>query len=773
MKPRDRAEVEDILSKMIQEAIESHHRRLIVASGEKSSEVIRFLIFKHAEERKRFNQEGDIIYVDHEKEGGKNFKILSETLLEADFPLESIKHYVYEESGRLLGTTNDILIMDMEKGARPNDIGRLVETVRGGGLIIFHNLSLETNKSWKTSLHKSFVYPPYDWEDIKPRFERHFLKKLMEHPGIWILNGWNLLKGELLNPTKISREKPKIPEESRVPRKLLELALTKEQIMGLDLIERAIRREGKNVVLITANRGRGKSALLGLSIAMFSHFGIRRILVTAPSEEDAEIIFNMVERGLTALKRKFVKKSGEAVANIKCGRSIIEFSLPQRALRKNADILIVDEAAGIPVPILFAFTGRYRKIVFASTIHGYEGAGRGFSLRFLRALEQDKDINLSRIELKEPIRYAPEDPVEKWLYSALLLDAEPADVGAKADKIRARECIYEKIDLDQLFMKEEEKLRELIGIYVLAHYRNRPDDLLILGDAPHHLARAMITRSGEIVAGLHIAEEGRMSKELIDCVLSGNPPSGNLIPSCILKYYPSYREFAELKGLRIVRIAVHPDLVDRGIGSLLLKKICEEASGRGFDWVGASFGTDRRLLNFWLKNGFIPLHISPMRNVVSGEYSVAVVKPLNEKAEGLVRELYMEFKIRFLNSLPDTYFNLEPEVVSQLLSIDKWDALRKPQLTQAQKERLISYVRGNLVYEGTCDAVKEILISHFMSSGKHRASLDKRAEIALISRCLQCRSWDKSAEMAKMRSADLKLDLRVHVGKLLDHYMNL
>lgn len=209
----------------------------------------------------------------------------------------------------------------------------------------------------------------------------------------------------------------------------------------------------------------------------------------------------------------------------------------------------------------------------------------------------------------------------------------------------------------------------------------------------------------------------------------------------------------------------------KGLGSLTLRNLCEEAINEGFDWVGASFGADKTLLNFWLKNGFIPIHISPMRNIVSGEYSVIVVKPLKERVKNLIKSIYTEFKIRLLNSLSDTYFNLDPEVAVRLLSANVWDHFEKPILTPSQIERLISYVKGSLAYEGACDAVKQILITHFLSSGKPRLQLDRKAEIELVSRCLQCRLWGRTANTVKIRSIDLKFELRLNISALIEHYL--
>lgn len=54
-------------------------------------------------------------------------------------------------------------------------------------------------------------------------------------------------------------------------------------------MEEVIRERGRSALLITSNGGRGKSALLGLCTAMLLHFGLKKILVTAPSGEESQI----------------------------------------------------------------------------------------------------------------------------------------------------------------------------------------------------------------------------------------------------------------------------------------------------------------------------------------------------------------------------------------------------------------------------------------------------------------------------------------------------
>ena len=95
-------------------------------------------------------------------------------------------------------------------------------------------------------------------------------------------------------------------------------------------------------------------------------------------------------------------------------------------------MLIIDEAAAIPLPFVKSLMGNYM-VFMCSTINGYEGTGRSLSLKLLSSLRQaNTQINknnirlLKEFKLEEPIRYAGNDPVEKWLFDLLLLDATVA-----------------------------------------------------------------------------------------------------------------------------------------------------------------------------------------------------------------------------------------------------------------------------------------------------------------------------------------------------------
>ena len=765
MNAEERLSVERALADLIKEAIRAFHRRLLVVFGEEALDVIAYVILRHYVLKGGGDEK--VVFVDWGEDETAYNKLI-EKLGEAAYPIGNVRHYTYEDTHRIMGTTNDILILDMGKGARPNDLGRLIETVKGGGLAILYNLDLKAEKPWNTSVHRKLASPPYTESDLKNRFERFFVRKLRENPSIWILEGWKIVKGKLLNPSRAEREKPVPPRKSKIPERIFRLALTREQMEALRTFE-LLAGKKMGIAVFISDRGRGKSALLGLGAAALLALGHKRIIVTAPACEEIQTVFEMAEKGLTFIGEKVKRERvNDLIFKLACKRGTLEFIPPYKTLGENADAILVDEAGGVHVSLLLQIAEKFPKAVFASTVHGYEGAGRGFSLRFLKTIEKLEDVKPYIVELKEPIRYAPEDPVEGWLYEALLLNAEPAELGG--EQVSLEECVYAEPDLDAWFEGDEEHLQQFVGIYVLAHYRNRPDDLLILGDAPHHSARAVFSRSNKVLVALQVNEEGVMSEELVEQVLTGKPPSGHLVPSCIVKYNPQHREFSRLRGLRVVRIATHPELMRKGFGSLALTKLCEEAVEKGYDWVGASFGANAELVDFWLKNGFVPVHISPMRNVASGEFSVIVLKPLNEKVEETSKEIHKEFKLRLLEALPDTYFNLEPRVAARLLKKQEWMIMANLTLSESQKGRLLQYASGNLAYEGACDAIKQLLKIHFMGSGEVRMNLDVDLEAKLIARCLQARSWGHVARAFKTQPASLKAEVRSSVAKILDFY---
>jgi tRNA(Met) cytidine acetyltransferase len=659
----------------------------------------------------------------------------------------------YRDSPSVLGETYSSLILDLSDGFHPNDLGIIVETIAEGGIIIALSPPLEKWSHLISKWHEELVSEPYLPSDIVPRFFRRFIQKTLESEGIIIFDAnvrrRKLVKKYTSTPSEVSREEIVIPEEREMKRKLYKLCATQDQVKVLQIIEKLFEREReRKAIVITADRGRGKTAVLGIAtphlISKMNRLLKRpvRVLVVAPSPQAVQTYFRFLLKSMIrqGMGKGFVKESNGMITVVNNRYARVEYVVPRRAMIEKdfADIVIVDEAAGIDVPVLWRITEGVRYIIFSSTIHGYEGAGRGFSIRFLKRLEEDETIEVEKAHMEEPVRYGKGDPIERWLYDVLLLDAQPAQISEDdVEAIRQGRIEFLMLDKDRL-IENDELLRQFFGIYVLAHYRNRPSDLAILLDMPNHLAFAARV-NGKIVCSLHIAVEGRLDEETIRKISEGYKPKGQIIPDLILKHYWKF-DFPETIGLRIVRIATHPSLMKMGIGTFALLKTVEWASLQGMDWVGSGFGVSPELLRFWTRSGFLPIHITPQRNEISGEHTVIVIKALKPPVDGVVEELNTEFTRRLIEYLGDELRDLETETAILLLnSLVREIHTIKPEFGEVERRRMSKYLHGMSLYEYVSDVVRPVVRYYYSTTSK--VDLSDEEEYILVAKCLQLKPW--------------------------------
>jgi N-acetyltransferase 10 len=254
----------------------------------------------------------------------------------------------------------------------------------------------------------------------------------------------------------------------------------------------------------------------------------------------------------------------------------------------------------------------------ASTINGYEGTGRSLSIKLLQQLREQtrpsiiKDAeastsanpstskaasagrsgaglvrSLREIKLDEPIRYSPGDHVEKWLNNLLCLDATIVSKNVQGCPHPSK-CELYYVNRDTLFSyhpASEVFLQRMMALYVASHYKNSPNDLQMLSDAPAHHLFVLLPPLNEDdntlpdpLVVLQVALEGNISREAImrELSASGMRSSGDMIPWVISQQVswfsrrclsravtdtPQFQDndFAMLSGARIVRIATHPD----------------------------------------------------------------------------------------------------------------------------------------------------------------------------------------------------------------------
>ncbi len=771
------------LSRIMKEmrvARSQRHRRLVVLTGNNDGNLIAGAAELVEAYVTRFGLgEYGVLYAYHAfYEDGMARREMFERIKPKELEVEFVP---YHECTKVLGRTYQVAILDLVNNLEPNDLGKLMGIVNGGGFYIFLIPELETYTKVVTRFHTTLATPQYGVDKVRHLFVRRFIKKLFEFDGICI---YDVDRKEFLKEFRAyeagrAREgEPEVPEKSVLPRVAYRLALTQDQVEVLKLLESLYEKveDSKIAIVVTADRGRGKSSVIGIGMGALAHKlrrtkGRCRIIVTAPSETNVQELLRFSRVTLERLNHKVEVVEEEGFIRAVRAKGIeIEYHTPLDAVRRKGDILAVDEAASLHVPMLFALLKRYDKVVYSSTIHGYEGAGRGFSIRFLRRLKRDERVRVLEYEMTQPIRYAENDPVERWAFDTLLLDAEPARLDEEDMKmVENLDVEYYVPDLEEFFLKREDLLRQFIGIYIMAHYRNNPNDLGMMMDAPHHTVRALMLRSGKIVVSVELAEEGPLEGELARESAKGAWIMGNIIPDRIIKHYKLI-DFGRFRGLRIVRIATHPDVMSRGLGSEMLRRLEEEARERGYDWIGAGFGITFELLKFWLKNGYVPVHLSPDRNPVSGEYSVLVIKPLNEKVGKYIELIAWEFKRKLLNSLPEPYHDLHPRVVKMLLESTP-SRRAVPSLSVYQAGRLISYAWGDMTLENCMDCVTELAKTHFMDS--ERVELSELQTLLLITRVLQAKSWRVTCEELNLTPPKAMDELRAATRKMVEKYLGI
>ncbi|MGC9122132.1 MAG: tRNA(Met) cytidine acetyltransferase TmcA domain-containing protein, partial [Thermogladius sp.] len=358
-------------------------RSLVVISGsdsEKLGHLAARAISYHERVRHRYDKRkytGLYVYHDEFPEAESMKEVFEEHA--KNFKYTKFEFDVYEKSEKYLGKTYSYLVLDLTRDLKPNDIGRLTGIVEGGGLVVFLTPSWEDWDSHLTIFKQNLTVPQFP----EPRhvFITWFKSKLLEHEGVAVYDSDKnrVVKKFALDKEKYSEAASRdivIPEETLFPRELYELALTNDQVRVIELMEWFYEKpKGKKVLVVTADRGRGKSCAVAIGSVGLIHLLSKvkpkpRVLVTAPSPGSVQSFFTMAATALDTLGYKYevVKKSGDII-ELRSSRFSIEYWEPLSVPKIKADLVVVDEASGIHVPMLYKVWEAHKRTVYATTIH--------------------------------------------------------------------------------------------------------------------------------------------------------------------------------------------------------------------------------------------------------------------------------------------------------------------------------------------------------------------------------------------------------------------
>lgn len=618
---------------------------------------------------------------------------------------------------RLLGQDTQLLAVTIDEKFDANSFNAALGTLVGGGLLVL----LQAEQS---SLH------PWLLEALSelPLLEEHSLEVLQ--PSSFCLDDKAYLAS--FQPDRVTNQ-------------------FQQQEHAIELIHNVVSGHRKRPLVLTADRGRGKSSALGIAAARFNGQRPLSVLITAPSK-------SAVVSALAHFNEELAKQG------LPSSSVTLEFIAPDELLqtKPNCDLLFVDEAAALPISMLKQMVAHYHRMVISTTIHGYEGCGRGFSVKFLPWLHENRK-GAKSYHLDTPIRWSQYDLLEKWASSTFLLNAELSALPEPIlqNPVQREALTWQLFDAASATL-DRERLEAAFALLVNAHYQTSPNDLMWLLSSKT-MKLYIMSCDDFVVGSVLVNREGQLDTELIERVQIGRArPAGHLVP-IELSNHLGLSAPALQSCLRVMRIAVHPLLQGKGLGSEMLTALSQVAKG-DVDYLATNFGTTTDLVRFWEANEFVPVRIGSAKDKASGTYSSTFIYPLSDESKQWVTESRSQFRNSLHFALRTHAQDVDPSLALVLLNSAGFESMFE---THSIHPLVLNYVKGgnsfnsvrpllaSLLLSALClkdSQVSHILVAvvaqewnwamvaeHFGFTGKKQAEQAFREELSNLLAALQCK----------------------------------
>jgi tRNA(Met) cytidine acetyltransferase len=625
---------------------------------------------------------------------------------------------------KMLGQESDVLVYDAYAGLNSDALGALVGTIKQGGVCILISPDVPKWLNYVDPEYSRLCVEPYQPEQISHYYIQHFVNQLLlssqvlsigqddTHSPEQILQNWcdaaftsedesDKYRQELKEryrqnqniETLVNSPAPvstylhtpvgtnllhsyyktcRTEEQYQLVQQLFELSQNNERPSDPKPLNTQITN--KQAAVLQSDRGRGKSSSLGLFAGLVLAYcqqqkQVLNIILTAPHSTSVSGVFHFCE---TILKQQNIAYRIDK-NTLKTEFGSLNFVAPDELVHSidNANIVLVDEAAAIPsqmlLPLLSERNTQYGLVVFSTTIHGYEGTGRGFEYKFKPMLDKalckvfDGVTNLS---LTQPIRWSVDDFLEQDINQLLMINAQPSLLNFTNKSIINSDNVSFNLLTAKELINQSDRLNELFGLLVNAHYRTTPNDLRNMLDGPN-MKIFSLEHQGEIVGAILLAEEGKLEPELAEQIWQGRRrPKGHLLPQSLITH-SGFKQAGDYRYGRVVRIAIHPELQNQGLGSLMLDKAKQALTKESFDFICTSFGIADNLVKFWLTNQLAPVRLGLKAEASSGEYSLLMAQSLNQKSQKLQQLITTRFH---QTSLVEQALNMRSGLSKSLLS---------------------------------------------------------------------------------------------------------
>ena len=504
-----------------------------------------------------------------------------------------------------------------------------------------------------------------------------------------------------------------------------------EQKQLIEKIERCALGHARRPLVITANRGRGKSTALGIASTKLAKEKNKKIIITAPRKANVKIFFQYIKQQSIDTER-------------------VLFIPPDQLIKDtpNADLVIIDEAGAIPIQILEKIISNYNRMIFSTTTDGYEGNGQGFKIRFQSKLAE-RFPQWRAATLNTPMRWAIDDPLEAALNKAFMLSYENDSPSLKIEVplLQLNKIHYQLISKSQL-LADEKLLKQIYTLLVEAHYQTRPSDLQkILSDESMQVYAAINkyddSNKDKVIATALVCAEGQLSDTTCIAIEKGEKRlAGHLLPQSLMAYQ-GYVSAGKLSYWRIMRVAVSPEVQRKKIGSQLLQFIEKEANKNSIDLLGASFSLTKEVTRFWYQLGFNCTRLALRKDSSTGSYPGEFMKLTDiSKADAKINYSGALTRLQrsFFYSLTSSYIDIEPRVLLTILKNQIDSSVEK--LSNEILTDISRYTEKARSFEMVEWQVNQ-LVSFYLAEKVNFDSLSVSTKCLLLAKSLQNKSWQK------------------------------
>ena len=514
-----------------------------------------------------------------------------------------------KQATQLLGQSCKLGIYDAFEAFRPSALLSLAGTVADNGILL---LCIPPTAEWSYyTEHTTNHYVSYGQSCENSTFRAYMAQLFCSRQDIALIEAGG--KYRLPKPQPVAQNPSLV---APAPFASLDQQQAFEQLSP-------IRESG--MCVLTADRGRGKSTLLGMLAAHWLKFG-KSVIICSRFPDSVNAIFQGVKHIAPEIPEASARQ-------IQLGEHCIRWlPVDHPELYKNTQaVLIIDEAANLPIPTLQSLCLHYKRVVLSTTMRGYEGTGRGFLTRFIPWLKQQFQA-YERVSLSTPCRWAHGDPVEETLYRALQLDDEPLP-GSSAPLPTSQQCKESvEVQYDFLSAASPVSFNKVLSLLMTAHYQTTVDELIRLCDAPENYT--LVARHQDDVIGvINIQVEGGTTLQSVaNDIASGKRRVNGHLSAQALSLYLADPAMATHRYCRINRIAVSEAYRRKGIATNLINALTYWLKQQSIDALTTSFGATTSLMTFWQSCGFDPVKAGLKRDASSAEYSLLMWKPITATA---------------------------------------------------------------------------------------------------------------------------------------------